>query len=87
MKVLSNSIILGLLDLMYLLSQCFEDLPPNYQDFKKLVHKVFPNIVDTKFVANSEKFKEMFSSSILGQVFERLKEEPFKQVDVEFEVL
>lgn len=72
---------------MYLINQCFEDLPPNYQDFKTLVHRIFPNIVDTKFFATSEKFKEMFNSSVLGQVFERLKEEPFKQVDVEFEVI
>lgn len=74
-----------LLDLMFLINQCFEDLPESYDEFKALTHRVFPNIIDTKFIGTSEKFKEIFPSTVLNQVYERLTKEPFKKIEVEFE--
>lgn len=84
----SKKLIVGhncLLDLMYLVSQCFEDLPADYNDFKTLVHRLFPNIIDTKFMGTSEKFKEMFPSTVLNQLHQRLSESPFEKMEVEFE--
>lgn len=84
----SKKLIVGhncLLDLMYLLTQCFDDLPADYNEFKALTHRIFPNIIDTKFIGRSDKFKEMFPSTVLGQLYERLTQEPFVKIDVEFE--
>lgn len=84
----SKKLIVGhncLLDLMYIINQCFSSLPDNYNDFKSLVHGIFPNIIDTKFIGSSDKFKDMFSSTILNQLHQRLTESPFKKVEVEFE--
>lgn len=84
----SKKLIVGhncLLDLMFLITQCFEDLPSNYSDFKTLTHRIFPNIVDTKVLGTSEKFKEMFPSTVLNQLHQRLTESPFEKIDVEFE--
>lgn len=90
LKAISSSkkLIVGhncLLDIMYLINQCFEDLPQNYDDFKKLVHEIFPLIIDTKFIANSDKFKEIFPSSVLNQVYERLQSKPFKTVPIKWQ--
>lgn len=84
----SKKLIVGhncLLDLMYLMTQCFEDLPADYNEFKLLMHRIFPNIIDTKFVGASEKFKETFPSTILNQLHQRLSEKPFEKIDVHFE--
>lgn len=90
LKELSSSkkLIVGhncLLDLMFLTSQCFEALPENYEQFKALVHRTFPNVIDTKFIGTSDKFKEMFPSTVLNQLYERLTKDPFKKIEVEFE--
>lgn len=84
----SKKLIIGhncLLDIMYLTNQCFQELPEDYDSFKKLIHEKFPNIIDTKFMANSEKFKDIFSSSVLNDVYERLLKKPFNKVDVKWE--
>ncbi|XP_071438588.1 pre-piRNA 3'-exonuclease trimmer-like [Hetaerina americana] len=40
-----------LLDLMVLLKQFYCPLPEKYKDFKKVVHRIFPDIYDTKFIS------------------------------------
>ena len=84
----SKKLIVGhncLLDLMFLMTQCFEDLPSDYNQFKALTHRIFPNIIDTKFMGTSKELKEIFSSTVLNQLYQRLTESPFEKVDVEFE--
>jgi poly(A)-specific ribonuclease len=84
----SKKLVVGhncLLDLMYLQTQCIEELPTDYEEFKKLTHRTFPNIIDTKFIGASEKFKDMFSSTVLNQLYEQLLKPPFHKVDFEFE--
>lgn len=84
----SKKLIVGhncLLDFMYLISQCFEQLPEDYAKFKALTHRIFPHIIDTKFIGNSEKFKEIFSSTVLNQIYERLLQEPFEKIKIEWE--
>lgn len=84
----SKKLIVGhncLLDLMFVLAQCFEGLPADYNEFKLLTHRVFPNIIDTKFIGSSEKFKETFPSTVLNQLHQRLSEKPFEKINVGFE--
>ena len=84
----SKKLVVGhncLLDLMYLMTQCVEDLPTDYNDFKTLTHRVFPNIIDTKFVGSSEKFRDMFTSTVLKQLYDQLQKPPFHKVEFEFE--
>lgn len=84
----SKKLIVGhncLLDLVFLMAQCFETLPDDYNEFKLLTHRVFPNIIDTKFIGSSDKFKETFSSTVLEQLHQRLNEKPFEKMNVEFE--
>jgi len=92
MKEISKSkkLIVGhncLLDFLYVIKQCFEDLPKDYEEFKLLTHRIFPNIIDTKFIGHSDKFKEMFTSTVLNQVCQRVREPPFSSVTVEWENL
>lgn len=84
----SKKLIVGhncLLDIMYLTSQCFHSLPHDYNEFKKLVHHIFPNIIDTKFITGSDKLKDLFSTTVLGHVYDRLQSDPFEKVDIEWE--
>jgi poly(A)-specific ribonuclease len=74
-----------LLDLMRLVTQCFEDLSEDYDEFKTLTHRVFPNIINTKFIVSSDKFKNMFSSMALRFLCEQLLKPPFQKVDFEIE--
>lgn len=84
----SKKLIVGhncLLDLMFLITQCFEELPSDYNHFKTLTHSIFPCIVDTKFMGNSKEFKEMFPSTVLNQLHQRLTETPFEKLEIDFE--
>jgi poly(A)-specific ribonuclease len=84
----SKKLIVGhncLMDLMYVTSQCFTSLPHSYEEFKKLIHQIFPNIIDTKFIASSEKFKEIFKTTVLNHVYDRIQSAPFENVEFEWE--
>lgn len=72
-------------DFIYITTQCFQTLPHDYDEFKKTIHGIFPNIIDTKFISSSEKYKEIFSTTVLNHVYDRLKSSPFESVDFEFE--
>lgn len=74
-----------LLDLMFLLQQCFEPLPADYNEFKTITHRIFPNIIDTKFIGSSEKFKELIPKTVLNKMYERLTKEPFVNIAHEWE--
>lgn len=74
-----------LLDLMFLLQQCFEQLPADYNEFKAITHRIFPNIIDTKFIGSSDKFKELIPKAVLSRMYERLTKEPFVNIAHEWE--
>lgn len=44
-------------DMLFLLSHCEGQLPESYADYKELVHRLFPLLFDTQFLAKSEPFK------------------------------
>lgn len=84
----SKKLIVGhncLLDLLYLIKQCFETIPEDFNQFKTLTHQIFPNIIDTKFIGSSEKFRDLFPSTVLNQFYQRLTEAPFEPVEFTFE--
>ncbi|XP_055608028.1 poly(A)-specific ribonuclease PARN-like [Uranotaenia lowii] len=71
-----------LLDLLFIIRQFFRPLPPNYQDFKKVVRELFPLILDTKYLCTNGEIKVHVNSSVLSHVFEAVQKEPFKLPEV-----
>lgn len=67
-----------LLDIAHSVHQFVEELPDNLADFKTLVQKTFPNLIDTKYMASSNPFKEYISSTVLFDVCKSVQQEPFK---------
>ncbi|XP_071443719.1 poly(A)-specific ribonuclease PARN-like isoform X2 [Hetaerina americana] len=82
----SNKLVVGhnmLLDVCHSLHQFCAELPEDYNEFKDLVHRAFPRLVDTKLMSNMYPFKDKFMNTTLAQLMERLSEEPFKLPVVE----
>ena len=42
-----------LMDLILIIKQFYQDLPPLYEDFKKLTNELFPNIYDSKHISSA----------------------------------
>ncbi|XP_017755530.1 PREDICTED: poly(A)-specific ribonuclease PARN-like isoform X2 [Eufriesea mexicana] len=88
MKKLANSgkLIVGhnmLLDLCHIIHQFFGDLPESYLEFKSLVHSLFPRLLDTKVLCQSEKLKDIVKSSNLTVLLETVCKSPFEIMEVE----
>lgn len=64
-------------DLFYLIRQFFQPLPEDYQGFKSLVHEIFPNILDTKFLCTHDQLSPLINSSVLGDVLRDVRKEEF----------
>lgn len=64
-------------DLFYLIRQFFQPLPEDYQGFKSLVHEIFPNIMDTKFLCTHDQLSPLINSSVLGDVLRDVRKEEF----------
>ena len=61
----------GFLDLFHLLKQFYGPLPEKWDDFKSMVHRFFPKIFDTKYLACVDPFREYIERSSLSAVFEK----------------
>ncbi|XP_070530991.1 poly(A)-specific ribonuclease PARN isoform X2 [Cardiocondyla obscurior] len=82
----SGKIIVGhnmLLDLCHIVHQFFTPLPSDYAEFKTLLHGLFPRLLDTKVLCQSQQFKEFVSSSNLNLLFDIVKKPPFSIPEVE----
>ncbi|XP_012226535.1 poly(A)-specific ribonuclease PARN [Linepithema humile] len=82
----SGKILVGhnmLLDLCHIVHQFFTPLPRDYLDFKNLIHDLFPNLLDTKVICQSQNFKERVSSSNLNVLLDIVSKSPFSIPDVE----
>ncbi|XP_011867552.1 PREDICTED: poly(A)-specific ribonuclease PARN-like isoform X3 [Vollenhovia emeryi] len=82
----SEKIIVGhnmLLDLCHIIHQFFTPLPSDYSEFKTLIHGLFPRLLDTKVICQSQKFKELVSSSNLNILLDIVSKPPFSIPDVE----
>ena len=83
----SGKILVGhnsLLDLMHTLDQFVSPLPDELDDFKATVRAVFPRIVDTKVMGNTQPFKDHLPSTTLGDMVKHLTVPPFKKANVRF---
>jgi len=82
----SQKLLIGhnmLTDVMQTLRHFFSPLPENYDDFKSMTHSIFPNILDTKYMATLPPLKDLINNSTLGDMDKILKEEPFKKIEIE----
>ncbi|XP_014477829.1 PREDICTED: poly(A)-specific ribonuclease PARN-like [Dinoponera quadriceps] len=72
-----------LLDLCHIIHQFVTPLPVDYLEFKDLVHNLFPRLLDTKVICQSQPFKDHVSSSNLNMLLEIVSKPPFSIPDVE----
>lgn len=82
----SEKIIVGhnmLLDLCHIVHQFFTFLPSSYSEFKTLLHGLFPSLLDTKVICQSQQFKELVSSSNLNSLLDIVSKPPFSIPEVE----
>ncbi|KYN27188.1 Poly(A)-specific ribonuclease PARN [Trachymyrmex cornetzi] len=82
----SEKIIVGhnmLLDLCHIVHQFFTSLPKDYSEFKTLLHGLFPNLLDTKVICQSQHFKELVGSSNLNLLIDVVSKPPFSIPDIE----
>ena len=76
----SKKVVVGhnmLLDLCHIINQFVAPLPEDYSDFKSLVNRTFPNIIDTKLMSSSHPFREDIPNSALSELKRRLESKPF----------
>lgn len=82
----SEKIIVGhnmLLDICHIVHQFFTPLPNDYLEFKNLIHNLFPSLLDTKVICQSQQFKEHVTSSNLNVLLDIVSKSPFSIPDVE----
>lgn len=72
-----------LTDVMQILRQFFSSpLPDKYEDFKSMTNSIFPNILDTKHMANTTPLKELITNTALGEMDKILSRDPFPTIKV-----
>jgi poly(A)-specific ribonuclease len=83
----SQKLIVGhnmLTDIMQMMRQFFSStLPSKYDDFKSMTTSLFPNIIDTKYVASVQPLKDIISNTALGEMDKILAKEPFQKFPIE----
>lgn len=81
----SGKILVGhnmLLDLCHIVHQFFTPLPKEYLEFKTLIHNLFPRLLDTKVICQSQQFRDLVSSSNLNVLLDIVSKSPFSIPDV-----
>lgn len=73
------------LDLIHMIDQFLCPLPEHFEDFKATVSAVFPRLVDTKVMANTQPFRDLIPSSVLGDLVKHVSQKPFQKVAVQFD--
>ena len=66
-----------ILDLAHTINQFCQPLPDSYLDFKSLANSLFPNIIDTKLMANTSPFKQEILNSSLEELFKAVQQSPY----------
>uniref|UniRef100_A0A1B6C3M0 Poly(A)-specific ribonuclease RNA-binding domain-containing protein n=1 Tax=Clastoptera arizonana TaxID=38151 RepID=A0A1B6C3M0_9HEMI len=74
-----------LLDLCHIIHRFWNPLPENYDDFKVLLHSVFPRIIDTKILIKAPQLSidGVKFPSYLKKTFLQIQKEPFKLIKLE----
>ncbi|RZF45247.1 hypothetical protein LSTR_LSTR010391 [Laodelphax striatellus] len=81
----SGKLIIGhnfLIDLCHILNQFFSPLPEEYNEFKSMLHDIFPRLLDTKYMCHSEPFTNLLPTSTLAQLLPVICKSPFKLPEV-----
>ena len=66
-----------ILDLTHTINQFCQPLPDSYLDFKSLANSLFPNIIDTKLMANTSPFKQEILNSSLEELYKAVQQSPY----------
>ncbi|CAH3128604.1 unnamed protein product [Porites lobata] len=84
----SGKVIVGhnmFLDLLHVIDQFLCPLPELLEDFKATVSAVFPRLVDTKVMANTQPFRDLIPSSVLADLVKHVSKKPFQKPAVLFD--
>ncbi|XP_078344665.1 poly(A)-specific ribonuclease PARN-like [Oculina patagonica] len=73
------------LDLIHVIDQFLCPLPEHFEDFKATISAVFPRLVDTKVMANTQPFRDLIPSSVLADLVKHVSKKPFQNVAVQFD--
>ena len=73
------------LDLLHVIEQFMCPLPELFDDLKATVRAVFPRLVDTKVMANTQPFRDLIPSSVLADLVKHVTTKPFKKPGVMFD--
>ena len=73
------------LDLIHLTEQFLCPLPEQFEDFKATISGIFPRLVDTKVMANTQPFRDLIPSSMLADLVKNVSKKPFQKVAVQFD--
>lgn len=82
----SKKLVVGhnmLLDMMHSINQFYFLLPEKLDEFKEMLHMTFPEIMDTKLLASSEKLRQFFDSTQLTKIAETLQGKAFNLPSIE----
>ncbi|CAL1287565.1 unnamed protein product [Larinioides sclopetarius] len=71
------------LDVFHMIEQFFFPLPEDLSEFKSMVRMTFPNLLDTKYMASSEKLRPLLESTQLGELWRQVKGKSFEMPTVE----
>ena len=71
-----------LMDLMYFYKCFFGTLPDRVEDFQRLIHELFPIVIDTKYLATHNSDNPAMANSSLAQLDLELSKLPFDKVPV-----
>jgi poly(A)-specific ribonuclease len=81
----SGKLVVGhnmILDLLHTVEHFVMELPEKYEEFKCLLPCIFPRILDTKYMASSDPFKDLISSTVLADMLKELEKVPFGRPQV-----
>ncbi|XP_055943527.1 poly(A)-specific ribonuclease PARN-like isoform X1 [Argiope bruennichi] len=66
------------LDILHVIEQFFFHLPEELSEFKSMVRMTFPNILDTKYVASSERLRPFLESTQLSELLRQVQGRSFE---------
>ena len=73
------------LDLLHIIDQFLRPLPELFEDFKATVSAVFPRLIDTKVMANTQPFRDLIPSSVLADLAKHVSKKPFQKPPLLFD--
>jgi len=72
------------LDILHSVGQFMtSNLPESYQDYKEMVHSLFPVFYDTKFISSTAALKPILGNCSLEELYTNLSQDPFPRIIIE----